>query len=134
MATILWMSGEIQGDVHDEYRLARQDIESSVNAVFSSFDYGDGLVKWYVIPTILEKTPEGYGEINRYVKKERSFESRPAIPHAEFKAADAAGKRMLIIRGMLLSLDKFRRRKIPGIDFAKIESDLRELAAAKGWV
>lgn len=128
------MSGEIQADIGDEFSLASNEIESSLNAVFSSFDYGDGLVKWYFIPTILEEIPEGYGEINRYTKKERTFSSRPEIPHVEFKAADAAGKRMLIIRGMLLSLDKFRRRKIPGIDFAKLESDVRELAAAKGWV
>jgi hypothetical protein len=73
-------------------------------------------------------------EINKYVKKNRVFESRLEISHAEFKAADAAKKRMLIIGVLLRSIAEMRGRKIPGIDFAKIESDLRELAAAKGWV
>jgi hypothetical protein len=55
MPTSLWMSGEIQADVGDEFRLAMNEIQSSVNAVLSSFDYGNGLEEWAVIPMILEE-------------------------------------------------------------------------------
>jgi hypothetical protein len=136
MAISLWMTEEIQSDVAEEYADARREIEAAMNAVFSSFSYGDALEEWVVIGTVRKNASasDGYGEINRYVKKERSFESRLKIPHAEFKAANAVEKRMLIVGILLRSIAEMRRRKIPGIDFAKLESDVRELAAAKGWV
>jgi hypothetical protein len=104
-----------------------------MNAVFSSFNYGDALEEWVVIGTVLTEAPLGYGEINKCVKKKRVFESRLEIPHAEFKAATTAEKRRLILGILLRSIAEMRRRAIPGIDFAKLESDVREVAAAKGW-
>jgi hypothetical protein len=133
MGTILWMSGELQSDISDEYLLAMRDIKSAVNAVLSSFDYGDGLKELALIPIIRETDHPTYGEVNKYWKKDRSFESRLKIPHAEFKAATAAGKRKLIVGILLRSIAEMRRRAIPGIDYAKLESDVREVATAKGW-
>jgi len=129
----LWMSGEIQLDIAEEHRSARKDIEAAVNDVLGSSDYGEGLDKWYLIAIILEENLPDFDEVNKYRKKERSFESRLKISHAEFKAADAVGQRKLIVGTLLRSIAEMRRLAIRGIDYAKLESDLRELAAAKGW-
>ena len=127
------MSGEDQADVGEEARLASNDVEVAVNAVLGLSNYGDGLDKWAVISIILGDEFPGFNEINRYRKKERTFESRLRIPHAEFKAADALGHRRLIMGILFRSAAEMKRRAIRGIDYAKLESDLRELAAAKGW-
>ena len=134
MALKLWMTEEIQHDVSDEYAILRQEIEAAMNTAFASSSYGDGLEKWVVIGTVLIEAPPNYGEINKYVKKRRVFESRLEIPHAEFKAATAGEKRRLIVGILLRSIAEMRRRVIPGVDCAKLESDVREVAAAKGWV
>jgi hypothetical protein len=134
MGTTLWMSGEIQLDIADEYRTARQDVEAAVNAVLGSFNYGDGLHEWVLIGIIPEEDIPGFGEINKYRKKERSFESRLKISHAEFKAADSVGQRKLIVEALLRSITEMRRHAPRNIDYAKLESDIREVAAAKRWV
>jgi len=134
MGTVLWMSGEDQADVGEEARLASNDVEAAVNAVLGLSNYGDGLRKWAVLSIILGDEFPGYNEINRYRKKERLFESRLKIPHAEFKAADAIRQRRLIMGILFRSIEEMKRRAVPGIDYARLESDIRELAAAKGWI
>jgi len=133
MGTTLWISGEIQGDIDEVFRLARQDIETNVNAVLESSNYGDGLTKLRLIAIILEKDLPDFGEDNKYWKKDRVFDSRLKIPNAEFKDADAVGQRKLIVGILLRSIAELRRRRIPNIDCAKLERDVREVAAAKGW-
>lgn len=128
-----WMSGEIQLDIADQHRAARKEIESAVNAVLGSSNYGEGLNKWYFISIILEEVPPGFDEINKYRRKERSFESRLNISYVQFRATDAVGQRKLIIDALFRSIVEMKRLAIHGIDYAKLESDLRELAAAKGW-
>lgn len=127
------MSAEIQSDVAAEYREARQEIESAMNSVLSSFDYGDGLKKVRLIGIVRETDDPTYCETNKYRKKERVFDSRLKISHAEFKAATAIGKRKLIVGIVLRAIEELRRRRIPNIDFAKLAGDVRELAAVKGW-
>ena len=129
------MSGEDQADVGEEARLASNNVEAAVNAVLGLSSYGDGLEEWAVLSIILtDEFLPGYKEINKYRKKERSFESRLRIPHAEFKAADAVGQRKFIMGILFRSIEEMKRRAIPHIDYARLESDLRELAAAKGWI
>jgi Immunity protein 44 len=133
MRTTLWMSGEIQSDIADEYRLARKDVEVAVNAALGASNYGDGLSKWSLIAIILEEDHPDFDEVKRYRKKERNFEFRLKISHAEFKATDSVGRRKLIVEALLRSIAEMRRLAIRSIDSAKLESDVRELAAAKGW-
>ena len=133
MGMTLWMSGEIQLDIADQHRSARKEIESAVNAVLESSNYGEALNKWYFISIILEEAPPGFDEINKLRKKEQSFESRLRISYNEFKAADAVGQRRLIMIALLRSVTEMRRCAVKGIDHDKLESDLRELAATKGW-
>jgi Immunity protein 44 len=133
MGITLWMSGEVQLDIAEEHRSARKDVEAAVNVVLESSNYGDGLGKWYLIEIILENDIPGFDEVNKYRKKERSFESRLKISHSEFKSADSVGQRKLIVEALLRSIAEMRLA-IRGIDCAKLESDIRELAVAKGWI
>ncbi|HZF50553.1 MAG TPA: Imm44 family immunity protein [Polyangiaceae bacterium] len=133
MGMTLWMSGEIQLDIADQHRSARKDVESSINTVLGSSSYGEGINKWYLIPIILEENIPGFGEVNKYRKDERSFESRLKVSHSEFKATDAVGQRRLIMNALLRSVAEMKRLAVSSIDYAKLESDLHKLAAAKGW-
>lgn len=128
------MSGEIQSDIADEYRSARKDIESAANAVLGSSDYGDGINKWVLIAIIRDEDHPDFDEVRKYQKKDRRFESRLKISHADFKTADAMVRRKLIVDALLRSVGEMRRLNIRNIDHAKLESDIRELASSKGWV
>jgi hypothetical protein len=134
MGTTLWMSGEVQSDIADEYRLARKDVEAAVNAALRPFNYGDGLNKWSVIAIILEEDHPDFDEVKKYRGKERTFEFRLKISHTAFKSADPVGRRRLIVEALLRSIAEMRILTIRSIDHAKLESDVRELAAAKGWL
>ena len=127
------MSGEIEGDVYDEYRVARNEVEELINAAIGASSYGS-LKLWGLIPIILDDNDPNYPEIKRYRKKIQEFEFRLKIDHATFKAADDLGKRKLIVAALLRSIDEMRRLVPKGIDYARLESDVREVAESKGWL
>lgn len=127
------MSGEIEGDVYDDYRVARNEVEDAVNAAIRDSGFG-ALKEWGLIPIILDDNDPNYPEIKRYRKKAQEFEFRLAIDHATFKAADTRGKRKLIMSSILRSIDEMRKLVPKGIDYARLENDVRGVAAANGWL
>lgn len=133
MGTRLFMSGEIEGDVYDEYRVARNEVEELINAAIGASSYGS-LKLWGLIPIILDDNDPNYPEIKRYRKKIQEFEFRLKIDHATFKAADDLGKRKLIVAALLRSIDEMRQLVPKGIDYGRLESDVRAVAASKGWL
>jgi len=133
MGTTLWTSAEIQADVADAHRQARNEIEDAINAAIGSSDYGP-LTRWSFIAIVREEDHPGYGEVMRYRKKDRVFEFRLKTDHATFKAADDLGKRKLIMVSILRSIDEMRKLVQKGIDYARLEQDVRGVAAAKGWL
>src|SRR5882757_8793876 len=93
----LWMSAEVQLDVGDAYRLARNEIEAKINKALSTKDYGQGLRKLALIVIIRELDSPDYGEVKRYSKRKLEAEFRLKIDHAAFKRASPLQQRGLII-------------------------------------
>ena len=92
----LWMSDEIQADVGDVHRRARQDVENAINDKLSDSDYGSGVSKWAFISIIREEDSDDYGEIRRYDKRRKVVEFRLKIDHSQFKQAAATEQRKLL--------------------------------------
>jgi hypothetical protein len=133
MGIKVWLGGELQGDIGIDYQVARNEIEAALNAAIGSLDYGP-LRKWAFIAIIIEEAPPGYDEVKRYRKKDGTFEFRLEIDYATFKAADDLGKRKLIMTALLRSIDEMRKLVPKGIDYERLENDVRGVAATKEWL
>jgi hypothetical protein len=129
----LFMSGEIEGDVYDSYRVARNEVEKRLNSTLENNSYGL-LELWGVIPIIREVESAAYCEIKKYRKKKREFEFRLKIDYATFKGADDLEKRKIIMAVLLRSIDEMRTLVSEGINYAQLESDVRGVATEKGWL
>jgi len=133
MGLRIWMGGELQGDIGVDYQVARNEIEQSIQAAVGQSTYGI-IKEWAVIAIILEEDIPGYQEVKRFKKTLQKFEFRLKIGHATFKTADDLGKRKLITAALLRSIDEMRKLVPKGIDYAQLESDVRGVAASKGWL
>lgn len=133
----VWISGELQADIGEAFRVAANEIESTINTAIEDKDYGTGVVEWALIPTILNPQFErstGYNEIRRYWRKKRETEFRLKIDHASFKAADDLGRRRLILEMILQSIDDARRMKIPTFNLDRFAADVHEIGERHGWL
>jgi Immunity protein 44 len=134
MQTKVWTSSFTDEDIGDNCRGARNEIEETLNATIGANSYG-ALKEWAFIALILGPTFLGdFEEVKKYRKKLQEFEFRLKIDHATFKAADAVDHRKLIMASLLRSIDEMRKLVPKGIDYDRLESDVRCVAAAKGWL
>ena len=134
MKGTIFLSGEIQGDVGDEYHVASNEVEAAINSGTDVPTYGGGFGGLFLVPIILPEDNPVYHEVRRYTTKDRVFEFRLKISHAAFKAADAVGHRKLLVEMILRAVDEARKKKIKDIDYDKLEADIRRVAASKGWL
>ena len=134
MAVKIWMSGEIETDVADSYRSARNDIEPMINNVLALGEYGPNLRKWAFLAIILHQDDPRYKEVKKYRKKLREFESRLKIPYIAFKNAAPVHQRRLIISAMLRSISEMRTLEIPSVDYDKLERDITGAATDNDWL
>lgn len=131
----IWMSGEVQSDVADDYRKLRKEIEQSLNAVFSGRDYGAGLAEWDVIAMIFgDDGPKEYKEVKKYNKRDKSTEFRLRIDYQKFKHGDDAARRKLILDVLDHSLSILDSMKIPDIDIVGLRRDVQQTAKENGWI
>lgn len=127
------MSAEIQRDVSPQYTAALNEIEPAINAAIGGTDYGP-FTRWSFIAIVREEDDPDYDEVKKYRKKDRVFEFRLKIEYATFKAADDLGKRKLIVASLLRSIDEMRNLVPKGIDYVRLESDVRNVALSNGWL
>lgn len=130
----IWMSGEIQDDVGDAFRQARNGVEQTINSDLSQRDYGPSVQKWALIPIILPREDERWGEIHKYDKRKKVVEFRLKIHHATFKAAASVGQKSMICACLLRSVDLFPRLNVSGFDRLTFRADIERLATANGWI
>ncbi|MEZ4300385.1 MAG: Imm44 family immunity protein [Polyangiaceae bacterium] len=134
MGAPFWISGEVEGDVYDDYSEASNEIETVVKTALSGIDLGASFKQLSLIPILLAGDDPDYGEVRKYHKKDRDFEFRLKISHAAFKAADALGQRQLIVENILRAVEEMKKMRIKDVDCAKLEQAIREVAASKGWL
>jgi hypothetical protein len=130
----IWMSGEIQDDVIDDFRHARNDVESTLNAALRDRQYGDPIKQWALIPIILPGEDERLDEVRKFDKRRRVVEFRLKIHHETFKSATPAAQRSLICACLLRSIDLFPTLHVGGFDHEAFCTDVERVAAEKGWL
>ncbi len=131
----LFMSGEIQADVTDEYSNASNEIEELLAPLLRPRDYGPGLKGWYDIVMITPwRDDKNYPEVKKYSKRNKEVEFRLRINHRAFKRADALGKRKLICKSLLRSIKLMSKMNIPDFDHARFSSDVTAFFEKHGWL
>lgn len=130
-AVKLWMSGEIQADIGDEFREARKVVEHAVNEGLGT-NYGAGFTGWVLIAIIMEHAHPDYGEIKRYRKKD-GFELRLKIDHAAFKSASATEQQKLIASIVRRSITEMRTLAAKNVDYDRLQADVSATLESRGW-
>lgn len=131
----LWIGGEVQVDVGDDFRLIRNHVQDLTNRLFEKKDYGNGVSELALIPMILgEHGPHWYKEVKRFHKKDRSAEFRLIIDYDEFKAADREAKTRLFCDMVLRSLSLLEEMDIADFDVAAVRRDFQRVARKNGWI
>lgn len=134
MGKPLWISGEIQADVDDDFGPASHEVEAAMNAALLGLDFGKGFNSLNLVPIIRLFDSTDYDEIRKYHKKRRDFEFRLKIPHASFKTADEVGQRRLVVKNILQAITEMRKMAVRDVDCDKLEHSIRAVAAEKGWL
>jgi hypothetical protein len=106
---VVWISGEFDAEVSEGYRLARNEIEDAINFRIENQNCGI-VVKWALIPLVMNPEIGTYGEIEKYWKKKHEMEFRLKIDHAAFllNLVDAAGKSVIVPGFRWMNVDNRR--------------------------
>ncbi|MBA9901141.1 Imm44 family immunity protein [Burkholderia cepacia] len=109
----LWMSGEVEADLADTYRVARNAIEPVVNRALEGIEFDQKTEKWTLIPIILSDTfLSGFPEIVKRSSKGTVLEFRLQIPHEEFKQASSEEKMAMLFDALSRSIDLMPKLKV----------------------
>jgi hypothetical protein len=129
----LFISGEIQAEVGNVYRVASLQIEKAFNAHFVELAFGSGLVSLTYLSIIRRIESTTYGEVKKYRKKERSAEFRLKIPLDVCLLADTSEMTRLIAKSLHRAIDLLKEMQIPDFDCDAFELEYRALTRAEGW-
>jgi len=130
----LWISGEIDGDIGDEYRNAIVPVEDVINDSISACDYGDGIADWDLIGIVMSLSTKGFPEIRRYIEDEKGVEFRLLLEHSIFLEDSEEFHRQKVFEFVLRSICEARNLPITDFDLDAFEKDVIAVGRDKGWV
>jgi len=109
----LWMSGENEGDIGNDARVARNVIEPVVNKFLESQIFFEKFEKWAFMSIILsEKFLPGFPEVAKISSKGKVLEFRVKISHGEFKMAAPLVQIEMTLDAMERSIDMMKNLKV----------------------
>jgi hypothetical protein len=123
----LWMSGEIQADVADAYRVARKSIEEAVNQRLQAVKLSTPFQKWAFIAIIRAEDHPDYGEVKQKDTKRGVIEFRLKVEHQAFLNADAGHQKQLIIEALKRSVSMMAQMGVAEHDCGQLRGSLSEL-------
>ena len=118
----LWIGGEIDSVVGDDFRKARNSLEDRINAFLSTRNYNLPFNGWDVI-CILRNDNE-FDEIHKYSKKNNDMDFRLSVNYSTFLEGDALKKEKLIFDTLLRSLEILKDKGISEKELDVLKQDL----------
>ncbi len=100
----LWMSSEMQSDVHETYRQARNVVESEINRLLEGVSLAEKADRWSFIAIILHEESSVYDEVVTRTERGKTLEFRLKIPHSEFLLASPSQRISLIFSALSRSV------------------------------
>lgn len=109
----LWMSAEVDADVGDAHRHARNAVEPAVNRALEGISFSDQFGEWAFLSIIVaDEVLPGFPEIVRKSSKGKVLEFRLQIHHAEFKQASPEKKMAMLFDALSRSVDLMSKLKV----------------------
>lgn len=128
----IWLSAELSSEVLSEEQTlqeckARNAVEDALNAQLQNKSYDIPINKWKCISIIMGT--DNFDERIYYSPKRKNMDFRLRIDPTTFKATDDLGRKKLIFRMLLRSLDllKIKIEKVRPKHDAKVFSELERL-------
>jgi hypothetical protein len=107
------MSGEVEADLADSYRISRNSVECAVNLDLENTLFSEKFEKWAVIPVILSDTfISGFPEIVKLSSKGKVLEFRLQVAYTEFKKASSERRLAMIFDALSRSVDLMPKLKV----------------------
>ncbi|OZG70207.1 hypothetical protein BTA51_27465 [Hahella sp. CCB-MM4] len=128
----LWIGGELQADVADNFRAARKKVENAINDEITRGSYEVNLVDWDCIAILREDNE--FKEITKYSSSKKEMDYRLNINFQEFKNASAEKQESMIFDMLKRSLTLLKEKK--GINVGEIERLIRDVdhvGKVNGW-
>ncbi|SRR5665213_2689127 len=129
----IWMSGEIQGDVGDDFRMARTEIEKILGESVETYN-SEGVKEIALIPIIMKYEDPDFDEVKKYRKSKKELEFRLKINHATFRKGDMKMKKRLIFDLFIKCLNYSNEMKIKDFDRNKVLEAFNSAAKKAGWI
>lgn len=124
------MSGEIDADVSDAYRLLSIDIEKEINLHLSQNDYGSNVSDWAVIPMITSIAQGLNPEVAKFNRKQKNAEFRLIIDHPSFLRANVTCRRNMILRVLERSVALFPKIGVKDFDVLRLSTAIEAMCKA----
>lgn len=129
----IWISGEVEEDVAEPYRIAAVTVRNVVNERISTKNYGDSILDWDLIGIVFAIETPGFPEIRRYKKQKKSVEFRLIIDHGRFRSESQQGQNELVLDALIRSVRIAKLMTIPSFDLDALETDILNIGRGYGW-
>ena len=106
----VWIGGELEKDIHENYRIIRNKIEKSLNAYLEEIGYKNKDLDSLDVITIL-RDDEYFNEIKKYRPKKRDTDIRLKIDYDSFKNGDENKRKKLIYEMLLRAMNFLKEEK-----------------------
>ena len=130
----IFISGEIESEVANVYRISTLAIRRAFNAQFTDRSFGSGLVEMTYVAIIIRLNSPSYCEVKKYSKKQRSAEFRLKIPLDTCLLADIAEMTQLAAASLHRAIVYLKEMKIPDFDYEAFEAEYLALARREDWL
>jgi len=123
-----FLSGELDAEIADAYRVTRFEIESKLNAALGASSYGDALEEIGIIPMILSPQFAAGRKERRLVQRgSRAADYRLFIDFEAFRRGSSADRRRLLVQNIIASVEDIHRKLDRGFDGSGLAQDIRQL-------
>lgn len=121
------MSAEVDADVGDAHRHARNAVEPAVNRALEGVSFNEPFDEWAFLSIIVaDAVLPGFPEVVKKSSKGKVLEFRLQIPHEEFKLASPGGKMAMLFDALSRSVDLMPKLKVSSDSQEKFRTALEQ--------
>lgn len=128
----LWIGGEIQADIADSFRDARNSVEKTINSYIRDKRYDLPLSSWDVIAIVRDDNE--LPETVDYSAKQQEMDFRLTINHEDFKRSGELERERLIYQMLIKSLALLKDKGVASSDIEQLMLDVTAVGNRRGWV
>lgn len=123
-----FMSGELDSEIADQYRVARKLVETKLNETLGAECYGEALLEISIIPIILgPRFIQGKTERRLIKHKEKTADYRLFIDFTQFKDGSPSDRVNLLLANVLSCVDDIAAKLGSQLDAQRLKNDIKKL-------